>query len=334
MSYGRKTASRVALFALATFFISGGLGLLVTIYSAEQVYESASRVTKQTVEPFPLGVDPRLATITEQVLVEDFYNNNLAAADRANNSWWNRLVSNMQTNQAFQQLASPVSRIVVIWPGERTEEAAKSIGGVLRWNAGDQEKFVTLMQTNSYEFKQGFILPGQYITHREATPTDIANLLQEEYRTEVTSRYTDDIETVIPLSDALIIASLIEREASDFSNMREISGVIWNRLFIDMPLQLDASLQYVKAENPYEPSWWPAVRPPDKFIDSPFNTYQNTGLPPAPIANPSVEAIVAALNPRVTDCLYYFHSRSREYYCSETYEEHVAKLKQVYGRGS
>jgi UPF0755 protein len=100
-----------------------------------------------------------------------------------------------------------------------------------------------------------------------------------------------------------------------------------------MPLQLDASLQYAKANNPNEPNWWPAVRPADKFIESPFNTYQNKGLPPEPIANPSVDAIVAALNPYSTDCVYYFHSPTREYYCSVTYEEHVRKLQEVYGTG-
>jgi UPF0755 protein len=98
-----------------------------------------------------------------------------------------------------------------------------------------------------------------------------------------------------------------------------------------MPLQLDASLQFARADNPYEPNWWPAVRPADKFIDSEFNTYQNKGLPPEPIANPSVEAIVAALNPIASECIFYFHSRSRDYYCSKTYDEHKAKLSDVYG---
>jgi UPF0755 protein len=187
------------------------------------------------------------------------------------------------------------------------------------------------MSKNELSFVQGFVAPGQYITHRNATPQDIATQLQTTFVESVTNRYTAEIERVVPLADALIIASLIEREASDFENMREISGVIWNRLFIDMKLQLDASLQYVKAENLYESNWWPAVRPADKFIDSDFNTYQNIGLPPEPIANPSVEAIVAALNPTVTNCLFYFHSRAREYYCSETYPEHVEKLNKVYG---
>jgi UPF0755 protein len=100
-----------------------------------------------------------------------------------------------------------------------------------------------------------------------------------------------------------------------------------------MPLQLDATLQYVRGSNPYEARWWPVPRPRDKFLDSPFNTYKNTGLPPAPIANPSAEAVLAALNPRSTDCLFYFHADDGAYYCSKTYDEHVRKLRDVFGRG-
>jgi UPF0755 protein len=282
------------------------------------------------VESFPIGVDPRNATITEQIIIDEFYQDYLAVHDFQSHSWWSRITATLQTQAAFQQLASAVSRIIVIWPGERTEQATENIGDVLRWDTAQRAEFTTLMSENDLSFVQGFVAPGQYITHRNATPQDIATQLQTTFAESVTNRYTAEIERVVPLADALIIASLIEREASDFENMREISGVIWNRLFIDMKLQLDASLQYVKAENPYEPNWWPAVRPADKFIDSEFNTYQNAGLPPEPIANPSVEAIVAALNPTVTNCLFYFHSRTREYYCSETYPEHVTKLNEVY----
>jgi UPF0755 protein len=116
--------------------------------------------------------------------------------------------------------------------------------------------------------------------------------------------------------------------------MREVSGVIWNRLFIDMPLQLDATLQYVRGSRPSEQRWWPAVKPADKFLSSPYNTYEHDGLPPGPIANVSPEAILAALNPAITDCLYYFHTAQGGYHCSESYEQHVQKLQALYGRGS
>lgn len=332
MSYGTTVVRKIGLFGTLTVCVGIAAGLLVVSESKQASYSfvAETRSTNDT-EPFPIGVDPQNATITEQILVNEFYEEHLAKADFQSHSWWARLTARLQTSSGFQMLASPVSRIIVIWPGERTEEITKNIGDVLHWDAKQRVAFNNYMSDNTFNFDQGTVPPGQYITHHKASPEDIMMMLEREFTDSVLNRYTEEIEEAVPLSDALIIASLIEREASDFQNMREISGVIWNRLFIDMPLQLDASLQYAKANNPYEPNWWPAVRPADKFIDSEFNTYQNKGLPPEPIANPSVEAIVAALNPIATDCIFYFHSRSRNYYCSETYDEHKTKLEEVYG---
>jgi UPF0755 protein len=231
-------------------------------------------------------------------------------------------------------MGSPVSRIIVIWPGERKEEVAKNVGGVLRWTATDRQKFIDLVDNTDPILTEGKYYPGHYVTHRRATPEEIATMIYEEFSTEILDRYTEEVREVVPLEDAIVIASLLEREASDFNNMREISGVIWNRLFIDMPLQLDATLQYARGSRSYETRWWPRVVPQDKFIDSPFNTYQNKDLPPGAISNVSSESILAALNPIKTNCIYYFHSKNREYYCSTTYEEHVEKLRAVYGRGS
>ena len=332
MSYGNTVLKRIAIYGFVAAIAGGSISALIAIESKQQVYKETGANTPISVTPFPVIVDPSNATITAPVMVEEFYSKYIAS--KTSNSWLSKVAAVLQTNQIYQQLASPVSRIIVVWPGERSEEVTKNIGDVLRWDASQRAEFVTLMDANEFDFSQGFIPPGRFVTHRSASPTDIADLLKEEFKTTVSDRYTDEVATYITLDETLVIASLIEREARDFENMREVSGVIWNRIFIDMPLQLDASLQYAKANNPYEPNWWPAVRPADKFIDSPFNTYQNKGLPPEPIANPSVDAIVAALNPYTTECVYYFHSRTREYYCSVTYEEHVRKLQEVYGTGS
>jgi len=330
MSYGNTLLKRIAVYGLVAAIVGVSISALIVIESKQQVYKATSAPISVT--PFPVSVDPSNATITAPFMVEEFYSEYIASD--TSNSWLSKVAAVLQTNQIYQQLASPVSRIIVVWPGERSEEVTKNIGDVLRWDASQRAEFVTLMDANEFDFSQGFIPPGKFVTHRSASPADIADLLKEEFKTTVSDRYTDEVAAYITLDETLVIASLIEREARDFENMREVSGVIWNRIFIDMPLQLDASLQYAKANNPYEPNWWPAVRPADKFIDSPFNTYQNKGLPPEPIANPSVDAIVAALNPYTTECVYYFHSRTREYYCSVTYEEHVRKLQEVYGTGS
>ena len=158
-------------------------------------------------------------------------------------------------------------------------------------------------------------------------------MIHDKFVSDVLNRYTSEVEAQVPIVDALTIASLLEREASDFENMREVSGVIWNRLFINMPLQLDATLQYARAGKATEKNWWPTPKPADKYLDSPYNTYAYKGLPPGPISNASAAAILAALNPYPTDCLYYFHDSEGDYHCSKTYEEHVANLKIQHGRG-
>lgn len=334
MSWGKKFKRRFALYSLLGIVGAGAIGALLALESLQRAYVIAQLQKEVPATPFPIGVNPAQGVIVEQPATDDFYSDYLAQTDTESHNWWTKLASALQTNQLLQHMASPVSRVVVIWPGERVEEATNNIGDVLRWDSAERERFAQLMQENELEFAQGYAVPGQYVTHRYATPEDMAAELKSTFEQSVSDRYPESVESVLPLADALIIASLIEREARDFENMREISGVIWNRLFIDMPLQLDASLQYVKAEGLDNEVWWPAVRPADKFLDSPFNTYQNEGLPPEPIANPSVEAIVAALNPYQTDCIFYFHSATREYYCSVTYQEHVRKLRQVYGQGS
>lgn len=315
-----------------------GIGLL--LHSKDLIFESALRTTPTTPEtmdeeptPFPVGVDTVTQRIIEDPFVSEFYQDTFAHSDTSRNNWWNQVAAVLMNRDWYQNLASPVSRIIVVWPGERKEELTQNIGGVLRWDRAEREEFQRLMTSREPVMSEGKFLPGQYVTHRYATPADVADLLHGSFEREVMQRYTAEVDARVPFNEAIIIASLIEREASDFENMREVSGVIWNRLFIDMPLQLDASLQYVRGSDPYVTSWWPAVRPQDKFLDSAYNTYEHNGLPPGPIANPSPEAILAALNPVVTECLYYFHTENGGYHCSVTYEEHVAKLKSIYGRG-
>ena len=326
-------------FAYSTVLI-GSLCVTLMIVSLLKskiyIFQDSQEINEvaQEIEPFPVSVNLYTEVIDDNPAVNEFFAETLANDSGSRDNWWNQVAAVFATKGWYQNLASPVSRIVVIWPGERKEEATKKISEILRWDEEDKMEFQSLVNQSSPVMLEGKYFPGQYVTHRNATPSDVTQLILESFEKEVLARYTPEVEQNVPLTQALIIASLLEREASDFNNMREVAGVIWNRLFIDMPLQLDATLQYARGSRTYERSWWPKVVPNDKYIDSPFNTYQNSGLPPAPIANPSAEAILAALNPIKTDCLYYFHASKGRYYCSPTYEEHVSKLRSLYGRGS
>lgn len=315
--------------------------LLVLLATKESVFDEVSQLEQPETStaviplPFPVSVDPRAKTITENPSVNTFLSSYLAyeAVRPVRNSWWHQLTRKLASRDWYQNLASPVSRILIIWPGDRKEEVVDNFGDILRWDEQERVAFAAIVTEHPPTLADGTFFPGRYVTSVDATPDTVAGLLIDRFTTEVQARYPASIEEVIPLSDALIVASLLEREAYAFDQMREISGVIWNRLFAGMPLQLDATLQYVKASDPSESAWWPSIDPADKFIESPFNTYENTGLPPSPIANPSAAAILAALNPHSTDCMFYFHDEAGDMHCSVTYDEHVAKLRRLYGQG-
>jgi len=310
-------------------------GAVVLLQSKTHVFSVANNPEPNidTNTPFPVSVNAYTQVIKEDPVVNQYFYDALAQAPTSKDRWWNKVAAVFSAHDWYQNMASPVSRILVIWPGERKEEITKHIGDILGWDETARTEFQQLTDTTAPVMVDGKYFPSQYVAQSDATPADVHELISSTFKTSILDRYTPAVAAQVPLEQTLIIASLLEREASDFDNMREISGVIWNRLFINMPLQLDATLQYVKGGNVNEKKWWPIVKPDDKYLKSAYNTYKNNGLPPAPISNPSTEAILAALNPIFTDCLFYFHTNEGTYYCSATYEEHVTKLKSVYGRG-
>jgi len=318
------------------------IGVAITLYllgttydtiltpAPEQALEQAPFTSP---EPFPIGVNPATATITDNPLVEEFLQSEvpLLSKREAPTRFWEKVQRFVLQSGAFQQLASVNSRVLVIWPGERQEEIVDTVGDILNWDTLERAAFVTLME-KANPLKEGVYFPGNYLVAKDADSVEVATVITARFNEEVLNRYTAAIADQVPLTDALILASLLEREAYTFDDMQQISGVIWNRLFIDMPLQIDATLQYVRGSSASEP-WWPIPVPRDKYLSSPYNTYQNKGLPPAPIANPSLEAIVAALNPNLTDCLFYFHDDDGDMHCSADYGGHVRKLQNLYGQG-
>lgn len=284
---------------------------------------------------FPVGVDPAHKRIVENPEVGRYFAEHVSARSSAaapRTSWIRNILSKLALKDWYQNLASPTSRILVILPGERKEEVAEHFGSVLGWDMTTRHAFMEQVTSSLPVLAEGKFAPHTYTTARGASHETVAALVIERFTQDILSRYSTSTAELVPLADALTIASLLEREGRDFDDMRQISGIIWNRLFSGMKLQLDATLQYARGSKAGE-SWWPQVAPADKHIASAFNTYKHFGLPPAPIANPSLEAILAALNPKNTECMFYFHSVGGEFHCSVTYAEHIALLKQYYGRG-
>ena len=116
--------------------------------------------------------------------------------------------------------------------------------------------------------------------------------------------------------DIVIIASLIEKEVPKTEDRGLVSGVFWKRLEIGMPLQVDAVFPYITGIN--------NVTLDDYKIKSPYNTYLNKGLPPGPVSNPGLNAILSALNPKESPYLFYLSGKDGKTYFAETYKDHLA----------
>jgi UPF0755 protein len=118
----------------------------------------------------------------------------------------------------------------------------------------------------------------------------------------------------------------VQREAANAADMPLIAGILMNRLDDGMPLSVDATLQYVRGNK--GSGWWAPINVSDKKIVSPYNTYENVGLPPHPICNPGLPAIEAVINPAKTDCLYYLHDKNHITHCAVTYAEQEANIEE------
>lgn len=172
---------------------------------------------------------------------------------------------------------------------------------------------------------EGLFFPARYEIPEGATPAQILTVLADE-----TVRRVDTVdwsrleELAITRYEALIVASLIQREAGVDADRPLIASVIYNRLEAGMPLQIDATVVYALGESPGR------VLAEHLEIDSPWNTYRVKGLPPTPIGTAQMESIQAAAAPAETDYLFYvLVSPDGRHGFSTTYEEHQEKIAQA-----
>lgn len=283
---------------------------------------------------FPVTVDPVNKIIIEDPAVEArLFREDVsltAVAFKASDVFDAVAEAVLQTSWYQQLAAASAPRVVTLEPGYRKEQAAVAFGKALGWTKAEQELFLASSSTTP-ELLEGGFFPGTYLIDIGTPPETVRSIVDQRFEERILARYASSTEAIVPLQQALTIASIIERETGNIAEMRIISGIIWNRLFAGMNLQIDSTLQYARgtAKN----GWWPVPRPRDKYIDSAFNTYLNPGLPPQPIANSRVTAVLAALNPKKTPCFFYFHDSRGNFHCAETYTEHVTLLKKYYGRG-
>jgi UPF0755 protein len=172
---------------------------------------------------------------------------------------------------------------------------------------------------------EGLLFPALYQSSPDATPAAILQHLADEMVDRVeTMDWSRLDELGVSRYEALVVASLIEREAAAEEDRALIASVAYNRLAAGMPLQIDATVIYALGENPGR------VSAEHLEIDSPYNTYRITGLPPTPIGTIRQTSLDAAADPAATGFLFYvLVSADGRHGFSETYEEHQDKIRQA-----
>jgi len=146
---------------------------------------------------------------------------------------------------------------------------------------------------------EGYLFPDTYTFYVYMEPSSAIGKFLDNYNLKVTDEMKQQAADMGYTMDQIVtIASMIEKEAANDEERAAIASVIYNRLAAGMPLQIDATVQYAKGNDE-------ALTEADFQIDSPYNTYKNTGLPAGPICNPGLASIQAALNPDSTKYYYY-----------------------------
>lgn len=228
----------------------------------------------------------------------------------------------------YEALANPSVRIIRVSEGLRKEEIAEIMATKLGWDEKQKDDFINIHLAIDSENLEGRYFPKTYLINKDEDPTGVTASMFHQFATQTEKIKKPKSTKVINDETVLKVASIIQREAGGKSDMKLISGIIWNRIFKGMKLQVDATLQYAKGNE--EDGWWGNVVPADKKIDSTYNTYMHAGLPPSAISNPGLAAIAAAYNPQKTSCLFFLHDKNRRIHCTKTYEEHKRNIERYY----
>lgn len=174
----------------------------------------------------------------------------------------------------------------------------------------DPDKFLEMAE-------EGYMFPDTYFFLPNTSTEEVVKKMRETFDLKTKEIQEELVQRDGPsFEDVLKMASIIEREVYKEEDRGLVSSVLWNRIKIDMPLQVDASFVFINNKGTKD------LTLNDLDIDSEYNSYNTLGLPPTPISNPGLEAIYAAAYPDETEYLYFLSDDSGNTYFAENFEEH------------
>jgi UPF0755 protein len=228
----------------------------------------------------------------------------------------------MSADEVLQALQrGSYDAVITIPEGKRAEEIADT----LQINLSTyQDSWRQRLAAN-----EGYLFPDTYAFPKDADIETIITTMRGNFDKKFATIPPGTYSTLYSQSQLVTIASLVEREARFDEDRPLVASVIFNRLKINMPLQIDATIQYALGYQADKKNWWKQdLTIDDIHLNSLYNTYQNTGLPPTPISNPGINVLKAVVNAPTTDYVYYITDpkTGRNVY-AKTLDEHNANIK-------
>jgi UPF0755 protein len=217
----------------------------------------------------------------------------------------------LSANEIAQKLTVGTEDTWVTIPeGWRSEEILEYLAKVL-------PGFSQNVSVTDWRGSEGKLFPETYLVPKMVMPGAMKQIFLETF----------DRKIDFPVSkEQLILASIVEREARTETDRPKVASVLLNRLQIGMKLDVDATVQYAIGYTAKDGWWRKELTIDDLKFQSPYNTYENAGLPPGPICNPGLSSIRAAISPAATKYLYYLTDKNGVTHFATTLEEHNANV--------
>lgn len=234
------------------------------------------------------------------------------------------------------QDATPTEVTFTVLPGWRLEEIAATLPTSGLEITPDEFLAAARSRPTGYVFLddlpqqaslEGFLAPGSYRLPRQISVSGLYAVLLDHFADQLKPEIRRGFERQgMNVFEAVTLASIVERESINAEEMPLIASVFLNRLGIGMKLEADSTVQYALGFNDTQQTWWtnPLGRE-DLLVDSAYNTYVYPGLPPGPIANPSLNALRSVAFPAQTP-YYFFRAAcddSGNHLFAETFEQHL-----------
>ena len=194
-----------------------------------------------------------------------------------------------------------------IYRGENNPERPKDFS----------QEFDFLKDKPIYFGLEGYLFPDTYEIAKGESIDNIVRRMLSNFDSKFKQEMRDEVQGQgRAISEIITMASLIEKEVKTLEDKKIVSGILWKRLGVSMPLQVDATIVYLTGKKTTK------VSIEETQIDSPYNTYRNKGLPLGPIANPGLDSILASIYPEENEYWYYLSTPDGKTIFSKTLKEH------------